>query len=58
MATGTSVQGRVLEITVLGCTNLTDTQLIGTQDPYVLIDYAGQERQTLICKGENSPSHH
>ncbi|XXG62317.1 hypothetical protein AAC387_Pa05g0694 [Persea americana] len=34
------IQGQLLEVTVVGCTNLKNTEWISRQDPYVHVEYA------------------
>ncbi|XP_073003683.1 16 kDa phloem protein 1-like [Typha latifolia] len=43
------IQGRVLEVTVVGYCNLKDTQLFTRQDPYVSIQYGNSEFCTRTC---------
>ncbi|MCO5604962.1 hypothetical protein L7F22_059137 [Adiantum nelumboides] len=41
-----SVQGQLLEITVIGCNKLKDTEWLSRQDPYVVLEYAGTRFRT------------
>ncbi|KAI5071322.1 hypothetical protein GOP47_0013573 [Adiantum capillus-veneris] len=41
-----SVQDQLLDITVIGCRNLKDTEWISRQDPYVILEYAGNKYRT------------
>eukprot|EP00262_Sarcandra_glabra_P001280 TRINITY_DN11311_c0_g1_i1.p1 TRINITY_DN11311_c0_g1~~TRINITY_DN11311_c0_g1_i1.p1 ORF type:complete len:266 (+),score=30.85 TRINITY_DN11311_c0_g1_i1:200-997(+) len=43
------IQGQTLEITVVGCTKLKDTEWISRQDPYVCIEYASTKFRTTTC---------
>ncbi|XP_073311194.1 uncharacterized protein [Primulina huaijiensis] len=45
------IQGQVLEITVVGCNKLRNTEWISRQDPYVCLDYASLKRRTRTCNG-------
>ncbi|MCO5613371.1 hypothetical protein L7F22_067647 [Adiantum nelumboides] len=41
-----TVQGQLLEITVIECRHLKDTEWFSRQDPYVILDYAGNKYRT------------
>ncbi|MCO5613372.1 hypothetical protein L7F22_067648 [Adiantum nelumboides] len=41
-----SVEGRVLEVKVVDCKDLKNTKWISKQDPYVILDYAGNKHRT------------
>ncbi|MCO5576477.1 hypothetical protein L7F22_030287 [Adiantum nelumboides] len=41
-----SLQGQLLEITVMECSHLKDTEWFSRQDPYVILDYAGNKYRT------------
>ncbi|PIN08742.1 hypothetical protein CDL12_18681 [Handroanthus impetiginosus] len=43
------IQGRVLEVTVVGCNKLKDTEWISRQDPYVCLEYASTKFRTRTC---------
>ncbi|GFY89575.1 calcium-dependent lipid-binding (CaLB domain) family protein [Actinidia rufa] len=45
----TGIQGQLLEITVVGCNKLKDTEWISRQDPYVCLDYGGTKYRTRTC---------
>ncbi|KAI5071325.1 hypothetical protein GOP47_0013576 [Adiantum capillus-veneris] len=52
-----SVQGQLLDITVIGCKNLKDTEWISRQDPYVILEYAGNKYRTKTdTDGGRNPS--
>lgn len=56
MATG-GFQGQVLDITVVGCLQLRDTEWISRQDPYVCLEYANSRFRTKTCTdGGKNPS--
>ncbi|KAG1327136.1 putative Elicitor-responsive protein 3 [Cocos nucifera] len=46
MSTVSGIQGRILEITVVGCSKLRDTELFSRQDPYVCFEYADSKFRT------------
>uniref|UniRef100_A0A0C9S6Q4 TSA: Wollemia nobilis Ref_Wollemi_Transcript_10715_1422 transcribed RNA sequence n=1 Tax=Wollemia nobilis TaxID=56998 RepID=A0A0C9S6Q4_9CONI len=48
MASG-GIQGQLLEINVVGCTRLRDTEWISRQDPYVCLEYANSKFRTKTC---------
>ncbi|CAI9769964.1 unnamed protein product [Fraxinus pennsylvanica] len=43
------IQGQLIEITVVGCTKLKDTEWISRQDPYVCLEYASTKYRTRTC---------
>ncbi|XP_057464925.1 leucine-rich repeat extensin-like protein 3 [Actinidia eriantha] len=45
----TGVQGQLLELTVVGCNKLKDTEWISRQDPYVCLDYGSTKYRTRTC---------
>lgn len=52
-----SVQGQTLDMTIVGCYNLTDKEWFSRQDPYVVIDYSGQKFRTRTdTDGGRNPS--
>ncbi len=48
---GPSVQGQLLEMTVVGCYKLSDKEWFSRQDPYVVIEYSGQKFRTRTDTG-------
>lgn len=44
-----SIQGQLLDVTVVGCSKLKDTEWISRQDPYVLLEYASTKFRTRTC---------
>ncbi|KAH9304130.1 hypothetical protein KI387_008534, partial [Taxus chinensis] len=48
MATG-GIQGQLLDVTVVGCSRLRDTEWISRQDPYVCLEYANSKFRTKTC---------
>ncbi|XP_050365895.1 U1 small nuclear ribonucleoprotein C isoform X2 [Argentina anserina] len=40
------IQGQLLEVTVVGCNKLKDTEWISRQDPYVCVEYANSKFRT------------
>ncbi|XP_031503114.1 elicitor-responsive protein 3-like [Nymphaea colorata] len=51
------IQGQVLEVTVVGCTKLRDTEWISRQDPYVCLEYGSSKFRTRTCTdGGKNPS--
>ncbi|KAA0031324.1 hypothetical protein IC582_000087 [Cucumis melo] len=44
-----SIQGQPLEVTVIGCTKLKDTEWISRQDPYVCLEYGSTKFRTTTC---------
>ncbi|XP_058777267.1 homeobox-leucine zipper protein HDG7-like [Vicia villosa] len=53
MSSGTVVriQGQPLEVTVVSCTKLKDTEWISRQDPYVCLEYASTKFRTRTSTG-------
>lgn len=52
-----SVQGQTLDMTVVGCSNLTDKEWFSRQDPYVVLEYSGQKFRTRTdTDGGRNPS--
>ncbi|XP_054786418.1 extensin [Prosopis cineraria] len=45
----TGIQGQILEVTVVGCTKLKDTEWISRQDPYVCLEYGSTKFRTRTC---------
>ncbi|XP_057497066.1 protein SRC2 homolog [Actinidia eriantha] len=45
----TGIQGHLLEVTVVGCYKLKDTEWISRQDPYVCLEYASTKFRTRTC---------
>uniref|UniRef100_A0A7N0ZQV5 C2 domain-containing protein n=1 Tax=Kalanchoe fedtschenkoi TaxID=63787 RepID=A0A7N0ZQV5_KALFE len=43
------IQGQLLEVTVVGCSKLKDTEWISRQDPYVCLEYASSKFRTRTC---------
>ncbi|KAK6916411.1 C2 domain [Dillenia turbinata] len=43
------VQGQLLEVTVVGCNKLKDTEWISRQDPYVCVEYGSTKFRTRTC---------
>ncbi|KAJ6302512.1 hypothetical protein OIU77_016579 [Salix suchowensis] len=43
------IQGHPLEVTVVGCTRLKDTEWISRQDPYVCVEYGSNKFRTRTC---------
>ncbi|KAI6701362.1 hypothetical protein NL676_015686 [Syzygium grande] len=44
-----SIQGQLLEVTVVGCNKLKDTEWISRQDPYVCLEYGSSKFRTRTC---------
>ncbi|XP_020676546.1 elicitor-responsive protein 1 isoform X1 [Dendrobium catenatum] len=44
-----SIQGQLLDVTVVGCSRLKDTEWISRQDPYVCLEYANTKFRTRTC---------
>lgn len=53
MSSGTvaGIQGQPLEVTVVSCSKLKDTEWISRQDPYVCLEYASTKFRTRTCTG-------
>ncbi|CAN4107743.1 unnamed protein product [Withania somnifera] len=45
------IQGQLLEVTVVCCNKLKDTEWISRQDPYVCLAYSSTEFRTRTCTG-------
>ncbi|XP_065872869.1 leucine-rich repeat extensin-like protein 3 [Euphorbia lathyris] len=43
------IQGQLLEVTVVGCNKLKDTEWISRQDPYVIVEYGSKKSRTRTC---------
>ncbi|KAJ4964232.1 hypothetical protein NE237_024171 [Protea cynaroides] len=43
------IQGQSLEVTVVGCNKLKDTEWISRQDPYVCVEYGSTKFRTRTC---------
>nr|GMD07172.1 leucine-rich repeat extensin-like protein 3 [Ipomoea batatas] len=43
------IQGQLLEVTVVSCHKLKDTEWISRQDPYVCLEYASTKFRTRTC---------
>ncbi|XP_022745884.1 protein SRC2 homolog [Durio zibethinus] len=43
------IQGHLLEVTVVGCNKLKDTEWISRQDPYVRLEYGTNKYRTRTC---------
>ncbi|KDP47127.1 hypothetical protein JCGZ_22123 [Jatropha curcas] len=43
------IQGQLLEVTVIGCNKLKDTEWISRQDPYVIVEYGSNKSRTRTC---------
>ncbi|EEF43628.1 protein binding protein, putative [Ricinus communis] len=43
------IQGQLLEVTVVGCNKLKDTEWISRQDPYVIVEYGSNKSRTRTC---------
>ncbi|XP_062176847.1 uncharacterized protein LOC133881821 isoform X1 [Alnus glutinosa] len=53
----TGIQGQLLEITVVGCNKLKDTEWISRQDPYVCLEYGSTKFRTRTCTdGDKNPT--
>lgn len=46
MSTISGIQGQLLEVTVVGCNKLKDTEWISRQDPYVCLEYGSTKFRT------------
>ncbi|XP_020237101.1 elicitor-responsive protein 1 isoform X1 [Cajanus cajan] len=45
----TGIQGQPLEVTVVSCSKLKDTEWISRQDPYVCVEYGSTKFRTRTC---------
>ncbi|GER42174.1 calcium-dependent lipid-binding family protein [Striga asiatica] len=43
------IHGQLLEVTVVACNKLKDTEWISRQDPYVCLEYASSKHRTRTC---------
>ncbi|KAL3621134.1 hypothetical protein CASFOL_036046 [Castilleja foliolosa] len=43
------IQGQLLEVTVVGCNKLKDTEWISRQDPYICVEYGSTKYRTRTC---------
>ncbi|XP_072994847.1 elicitor-responsive protein 3-like [Typha latifolia] len=51
------IQNQTLEVRVLGCNMLRNTEYFTTQDPYVILEYGGTKYRTRTCTdGGRNPS--
>ncbi|KAL6010403.1 hypothetical protein ACLOJK_000834 [Asimina triloba] len=56
-AAPSGIQGQLLEVTVVGCNKLRDTEWISRQDPYVCVEYANTKFRTRTCTdGHKNPT--
>ncbi|XP_074584213.1 elicitor-responsive protein 3-like isoform X2 [Curcuma longa] len=57
MAMVSGIQNQILDVTVVGCSKLRDTELFSRQDPYVCIEYANSKFRTRTCTdGSKNPT--
>ncbi|XP_052182595.1 protein SRC2-like [Diospyros lotus] len=49
MSSVAGIQDRLLEVTVVGCSKLKDTEWISKQDPYVCLEYGSTKFRTRTC---------
>ncbi|KVI10801.1 C2 calcium-dependent membrane targeting [Cynara cardunculus var. scolymus] len=57
LMTSHSIHGSLLEVTVVSCNNLKDTEWISRQDPYVCVEYGSIRSSTRTCKdGGKNPT--
>ncbi|XP_076954848.1 elicitor-responsive protein 1-like [Bidens hawaiensis] len=49
MATPHGIHGNLLEVTVVSCNKLKDTEWISRQDPYVCVEYGSNKSRTRTC---------
>ncbi|XP_039145551.1 elicitor-responsive protein 1 [Dioscorea cayenensis subsp. rotundata] len=49
MAMVSGIQGQLLDVTVVRCSKLKDTEWISRQDPYVCLEYASTKFRTRTC---------
>ncbi|KAK4563543.1 hypothetical protein RGQ29_005890 [Quercus rubra] len=54
------IQGQILEVTVVGCNKLKDTEWFSKQDPYVYLEYSSAKYRTKTCTdgGKNPTFNH
>ncbi|PWA35698.1 C2 domain-containing protein [Artemisia annua] len=51
------IHGKLLEVTVVGCKKLKDTEWISRQDPYVCVEYGSNKNSTRVCTdGDKNPT--
>ncbi|KAJ3679125.1 hypothetical protein LUZ60_017136 [Juncus effusus] len=51
------IQGQLLDVTVVACSRLKDTEIFSRQDPYVCLEYANSRFRTRTCTdGGRNPS--
>ncbi|PWA39543.1 elicitor-responsive protein 3 [Artemisia annua] len=43
------IHGNLLEVTVVGCNKLKDTEWFSRQDPYVCVEYGSNKSRTRVC---------
>ncbi|XP_042410869.1 elicitor-responsive protein 1-like isoform X2 [Zingiber officinale] len=59
MSSFPGIQDQILEVTVVGCSKLKDTELFSRQDPYVCLEYANSKFRTRTCTdGGKNPNFH
>ncbi|XP_034227882.1 formin-like protein 18 isoform X1 [Prunus dulcis] len=46
------IQGQLLEVTVVACNKLKDTEWFSRQDPYVCLEYANTKHRTRTCTAQ------
>ncbi|KAL5182232.1 C2 domain-containing protein [Glycine soja] len=49
MSSITGIQGQPIEVTVVSCSKLKDTEWISRQDPYVCVEYGSTKFRTRTC---------
>ncbi|KAF5180128.1 Elicitor-responsive protein, partial [Thalictrum thalictroides] len=49
MSSVSGIQGQLLEVTVVSCSKLKDTEWISRQDPYVCLEYGSTKFRTRTC---------
>ncbi|PWA39542.1 elicitor-responsive protein 3 [Artemisia annua] len=50
------IHANLLEVTVVGCKKLKDTEWISRQDPYVCVEYGSNRSRTRVCTdGDKNP---
>ncbi|KAJ6850404.1 extensin [Iris pallida] len=49
MSTVYGIQGQPLDVTIVGCSKLKDTEWLSRQDPYVCLEYASTKYRTRTC---------
>ncbi|KAI3409190.1 C2 domain-containing protein, partial [Psidium guajava] len=53
-----SIQGQLLEVTVVGCNDLKDTEWISRRDPYVCLEYGSSKFRATCTDGGKNPTFH